>query len=1049
MMMDRDDITPTPDEAAGTKKKKAPARKAKATRAAAEAEGEGDEDTGPSGDEKKTAAKKTTKKTAAKKTTKKAAAKKTAAKKAAAKTASDAEADVEADDDGAEAGGRKKTAKKKAAAKKTAKKKTARKKAAVAVGLDDDLADAGEVDPYFGDDEGGDASGRALVIVESPAKARTINKFLGKDFKVMASMGHVRDLPENDLAVDIEHDFEPHYEPIPSKKKVIGELRKHAANAREIYLACDPDREGEAIAWHIRELLPPTLRRRTSRVTFNQITKDAVRRAFEHPRDIDMNKVNAQQARRILDRIVGFKLSQLLWKKVRRGLSAGRVQSVAVKMVVEREKEIRAFVPVEYWEVDTTLESPRLRGELPPADEPDAPPPWRFDASLVRWRGERLDPAGARIANEEQAREVERLLSHARYEVRSVEQKERRNNPRQPFITSTLQAAASSELGFGAQRTMSIAQSLYEGVTLGDEGAVGLITYMRTDSFNLAPEAVAEAREFIRERFGPAYLPEQPPVYKRGKLAVAAQEAHEAIRPTSVLRTPEQVAPFLDADQLKLYTLIWRRFVACQMTPARYMNMTVDVGVRPADAADGEDVAVLRATGSRLLFDGHLRVSGREQGDRLLPPLEQGEVVELVPPPRIQQKFTQPPPRYTEASLIKMLEKEGIGRPSTYATIIQTIQDRGYVVQRNRALHATTKGEIVTKKLSDFFRDIMDYGYTRNMETNLDRVEGAVEALAPIDSDGGADETVGGAPPPVDDGVAETLPPLDWRELLRGFYHDFSRDLERAHEDMKRVNEDAETTSYPCPKCGTPMQKLYNTREFTQFLGCPKYPECMTRVPLDEEGKPAPEQTVDVKCHKCGKELVLKSGRRGRFFACSGYPECKQTFEVGPDGMPVPKPDVEAKCPDCGEDMVVRRGRTGSFLGCSAYPKCRGTLPLVQDEQGNWKVGERGQRQEMPKVDIKCESCGKPMAIKRSRRGPFLGCTGYPKCRQTAKLPDDIKLPERAKPKPFGEDCEKCGKPLVIREGRRGPFVSCSGYPGCRNTRNLPAGAVAADAPAS
>ncbi len=1044
MMMDHDDTAPTPDDAAG-KKKKAPARKAKATKAKASkaraADDGDDDDDGDGASSGKKAPKK------------KAVAKKKATKKAARAGADDDGAD------GADDGGKKKATKKKAA-KKTAKKKTARKPAAIEFDDGDGLGDGAEVEAFIGDDGGDDdgGSGKALVIVESPAKAKTINKFLGKDFRVMASMGHVRDLPKNDLAIDIEHDFEPHYEPIPEKKKVIGELRKYAANAREIYLACDPDREGEAIAWHIRELLPATLRRRTSRVTFNQITKDAVQRAFEHARDVDMNKVNAQQARRVLDRIVGFKLSQLLWKKVRRGLSAGRVQSVAVKMVVERELEIRAFNPVEYWEVETTLDSPRLRGEGGAADQAAAPaggeahPPWRFDANLVRWRGERLDPAGARIANQEQASEVERLLTDARYEVRSVEQKERRNNPKQPFITSTLQASASSELSFGAQRTMRIAQGLYEGVTIGAEGAVGLITYMRTDSFNLAPEAVAEARDFIQAQFGPAYLPEKPPVYKRGKQAVAAQEAHEAIRPTAVDRTPERMAPFLDADQLKLYTLIWRRFVACQMTPARFMGMTVEVGARPAGAA--EDVGILRATGSRLLFDGHLRVSGREQSDRLLPPLEQGEAIELVPPPRTQQKFTQPPPRYTEASLIKKLESEGIGRPSTYATIIQTIQDRGYVTQVSRALHATTKGEVVTRKLGDYFGDIMDYGYTRNMETNLDRVEGAVEALGPIDSDGGADETVGGASSmgAVSDDDGETLPPLDWRELLRGFYQDFSRDLEKAHEEMKRVNEDAETTSYPCPKCGTPMQKLYNTREFTQFLGCPKYPECMTRVPLDEEGKPAPEQKVDAQCHKCGKDLLLKSGRRGRFFACSGYPDCKQTFEVGPDGMPVAKPDIEAKCPTCSEDMVVRRGRTGSFLGCSAYPKCRGTLPLVQDEQGNWKVGEKGQRQELPKVDVKCDACGKPMAIKRSRRGPFLGCTGYPKCRQTGKLPDDIKLPERAKPQPFGEDCEQCGKPLVVREGRRGPFVSCSGYPGCRNTRNLPAGAVIpspASAPAS
>ncbi|MCO5165892.1 MAG: type I DNA topoisomerase [Planctomycetes bacterium] len=1039
MMIDRHE--PAPDDEA-PKKKKTAAKKKAARSSPAAPEGDGDED-GAS---------------ARKPSRSKAGARKKApaTRKKAAALAHDG-ADDEADGDGATATKKKAGAKKKAGtAKKAASKKKAaatKKKAgarkAAAIEFDDraDRADdVGDVDPFIeGDDDGDGASGKALVVVESPAKAKTINKFLGKDFRVMASMGHVRDLPTSDLGIDIEHDFEPHYEPIPEKKKVIGELRKYAANAREIYLACDPDREGEAIAWHISQLLPSSLKRRVSRVTFNQITKEAVRRAFEAPRDIDMNKVNAQQARRVLDRIVGYKLSQLLWKKVRRGLSAGRVQSVAVKLVVERELEIRAFVPTEYWEVETTLESPRLRAELPPPEPGEQQegqlPPWRFDTSLVRWRGERLDPAGARIANAEQAQEVEGFLAQARYQVRSVEQKERRNNARPPFITSTLQQSASSELSFGAQRTMRIAQGLYEGVNLGEEGAVGLITYMRTDSVSVAPEAIAEVREFIGRSFGANYVPEQPVAHKRGKQKVAAQEAHEAIRPTDVARTPEQMARFLEPDQLKLYTLIWRRFVASQMMPARFMGMTVEVGA--STPGEAEDRAVLRATGSRLLFDGHLRVSGREQGDRLLPPLEQGEAIELVPPPRTQQKFTQPPARYTEASLIKKLEHEGIGRPSTYATIIQTIQDRGYVTQVNRALHATTKGEVVTERLTRFFGDIMAYTYTRDMETNLDRVEGAVEAGGPFDSDGGADETVGGAPPPADDDSGETLPPLDWRELLRGFYQDFSRGLEQAHERMPRVNEDPEVTDYPCPTCGAKMQKLYNTREFTQFLGCPQYPECKTRIPLDEEGKPAPEQKVDAQCHKCGKDLVLKSGRRGRFFACSGYPECKQTFEVGPDGMPVPKPDVEAPCPNCSEPMVVRRGRTGSFLGCSAYPKCRGTLPLVQDAEGKWIVGEKGQRQELPKVDVKCEACGSAMAIKRSRRGPFLGCTGYPKCRQTAKLPDDIKLPERAKPEPFGEDCEQCGKPLVIRQGRRGPFVSCSGYPGCRNTRNLPASAGA------
>jgi DNA topoisomerase-1 len=1026
-MMMMDDETPSSSDE-GAPKKKTPAKKAaKAKPKAGKTSASTDAGDGDGLPAKKKAG-----------TAKKAApAKKVAKKTAAKKAASDDE------EEAAEGGKPAKKTGKKAATKKTAVKKKAGRRNTLDF-EDGGFSDGSDVEPVVegGEDEAGEGGGRALVVVESPAKAKTINKFLGKDFRVMASMGHVRDLVKKDLGIDIENDFEPNYEPIAEKKKVIGELRRYAANAREIYLACDPDREGEAIAWHIRELLPASLRKRTSRVTFNQITKDAVQKAFEKPRDIEMNRVNAQQARRVLDRIVGFKLSQLLWKKVRRGLSAGRVQSVAVRLIVEREQEIRAFKPVEHWQFATTLDAPRLHGLPVPPPEEGADPaavaqlPWRFDANLFRWRGEKLDPdSPTRIASAEQAREVERLLTSSKYVVRSVEQKERRNNPKNPFITSTLQQAGSG-LGYGAQRTMRIAQGLYEGVTLGEEGAVGLITYMRTDSVSVAPEAIAEVREYIGKELGAQYLPETPVIHKR-KAAVAAQEAHEAIRPSSVLRTPESVRQYLENDAFRLYQLIWRRFVASQMMPARYMQMTVEVSA----SHEGEDVGLLRATGSRLLFDGHLRVSGREQNDTLLPAVEEKEALDLVPPVRTEQKFTEPPSRYTEASLVKKLEELGIGRPSTYATIIQTIQDRGYVTQpyRSNSLQATKSGEVVTTKLMDFFTRIMDYGYTRNLEIDLDRVEGAVVAGSGADSDGGADETVGGAIAASDD-VGETLPALDWRELLRGFYQDFSRDLDVATEKMPRVNDNAPVTDTPCPKCGAMMQKITNTKDFSQFLGCPRYPECKTIIALDDSGNPAP--VITAPCPKCGNNLVVKSGSRGRFFACEGYPECKQTFEIGPDNLPLPKPDVEAPCPNCKTPMLVRKGRSGYFLGCPTYPKCRGTLPLKQDAEGNWIVGEKGQRQEMPQVDVKCEACGKPMVIKRSRRGPFLACTGYPKCKATGKLPEGIKLPEKAKPALFGEDCKQCGKPLVIREGRRGPFVSCSGYPECRNTRNLPEGAV-------
>jgi DNA topoisomerase-1 len=989
-----------------------------------------------------------------------APAKKKAApkKKAAAKTPGGAKAAAPAaDDEGAEEATPTKAAKKKAgkkapagktAAKKApaSKKKAPGKKRGAEPGMGDLLDEP--VDGYGDAEEGGDdtdgeeaGTGRALVIVESPAKAKTINKYLGSGYRVIASMGHVRDIPKERLGIDVDNQFEVEYEPIAEKKKVIGDLRKFAKNAREIFLCPDPDREGEAIAWHIAELIRGQHKGPLSRVTFNQITKEAIQKAFEHPRAIDMNKVNAQQARRVLDRLVGYKLSQLLWKKVRRGLSAGRVQSVAVKLVVERELEIQAFRPKEYWEIDGLFDSPRLRGSEPPAPVPPPPaegskepppelPPYRFQAKIVTVKGEKIDTDDRPLTAAEAA-ELDASLPTAAWRVASVVQRERSSKPRPPFITSSLQQAASSELSFGAKRTMQVAQGLYEGVDIGSEGTVGLITYMRTDSFALAPEAVAEARTYIDREFGKAYLPEAPNVYKRVGLKVQAQEAHEAIRPTSVDRTPDSLAAHLSPEQLRLYTLIWRRFVACQMTPARFMGLTVDVAARLRAASD--DAATFRATGSTLLFDGHLKVSGRDQSDRLLPPLVQDEALDLVPPLVKAQKFTQPPARFSEASLVKKLEAEGIGRPSTYAAIIQTIQDRGYVSQVSRAFHATTKGIIVTKKLEEFFGNIMSYGYTRDLETNLDRVEGAVEqtdAASDVDADDSVD---------IELGEGKTLSALDWRELLAAFYKDFSSDLDKAMTQMKGVNEEPQVTDYPCPKCGAMMVKMFNTREFSQFLGCPNYKDgCKTTVPLDENGKPAPAQEIDAKCPKCGKQLVSKSGRRGRFFACSGYPECKETFECGPDGLPLPKPQIQAECPKCKGDMTVRKGRTGSFLGCTSYPECKGTLPLVQNPDGTWAIGQRAARREMPDPKVKCEQCGSPMAIKMSRRGPFLGCSAYPKCKATGKLPEGIELPKREPPKLFGEDCDQCGKPLVVREGQRGPFVSCSGYPKCRNTKNLP-----------
>jgi DNA topoisomerase-1 len=860
-----------------------------------------------------------------------------------------------------------------------------------------------------------EGKGKSLVIVESPAKAKTINKFLGKAFLVKASYGHVRDLPEKSIAVDIENNFEPVYEPLAAKKKVISELRRAARDAEHVYLACDMDREGEAIAWHISEILKKP-KDQYSRVTFNEITKSAIEKAFQSPRDLDMKKVNAQQARRILDRIVGYKLSPLLWKKVKRGLSAGRVQSVAVKLVAEREKEIRAFTPIEYWHLQATLaklDAP----PAPPAPPPPPPPkegeepakieaaplgPGRFFAKLVQLGDEKLDPEKFRIKNEAEALALKKELETTPFSVASVKKAERKENPSPPFITSTLQQAASSKYGFATKRTMRIAQQLYEGVELGDEGSVGLITYMRTDSTNLAAEAVEEARGFIKSEFGDRYLPDEARVYKRDAKS-GAQEAHEAIRPTSALRTPQALRKFLNDEQHKVYSLIWERFVACQMPAAVFLATTVDVKAGRA---------IFRATGRIVVFDGHQRVSGvpKKEGEALLPELSEEEKLNLD---RLldSQHFTQPPARYNEGSLVKEMEKLGIGRPSTYATIISTIQDRGYVRQEGRRLFATALGEIVTDKLSKHFHEVMDTAFTSEMENKLDRIE---------------DENA------------------DWKKVLGDFYKPFEKDLEAASTQMIGLNENPEESNIPCKKCGRMMVKMWNKIDFNQFLGCPGYKtdECKETMPLDEKGAPQVPEETDEECPECGSSMVIRAGRRGRYLSCSAYPACKVTRELADEGQGQLMPELEAECELCGKKMLVRRGRFGTFLGCTGYPECKSTRPIVMDASGKAVAGDKKAAENLPKVDVKCEKCGSPMAIRRSGRGPFLGCTAYPKCRGTAQLTEEMKaaLPAPPPPKEFGEDCEVCGKPLVIRTGRRGPFAACSGYPECKNTKQITAG---------
>jgi len=702
---------------------------------------------------------------------------------------------------------------------------------------------------------------KSVVIVESPAKARTIKKYLGPGYAVRASMGHVRDLPKSKLGVDIEDGFKPTYVTLRNRSAALKKVKDAAKGADRVYLAPDPDREGEAIAWHIVQAckLPA---KKIYRVTFNEITKRAVQEAFKHPGEIDMAKVNAQQARRVLDRIVGYQLSPLLWKKVAKGLSAGRVQSVAVRLIVDREKEIRAFEAEEYW---------KITARLAPAGEGEEQ---AFEAELAEWKDGPFRPSKG-----EEARAIADALGGADYAVEGVEKKRQKSSPPPPFSTSLLQQRASTVLGFSARRTMRIAQQLYEGVEIGDEGSVGLITYMRTDSFRVSREALAECRDVVGEMFGPDYLHPKDRVYKSRK---GAQEAHEAVRPTSARRTPEQMRSFLTADQNKLYTLIWNRSVATQMKDALY-DVT-DVTVR---AADG----LFKAKGRVCFFDGFTRVAGAKDAKELqeLPPLEPGAGLELLAL-EPSQHFTKPPPRYTEASLVRTLEREGIGRPSTYATIISTVQERGYVRQEKRAFHATDLGIVVTDLLLESFPRIMDVQFTSAMEEKLDKIE---------------EEHV------------------DWVAVLEEFYGVFKVNLEKAQEGMKRV-KGAEVEGEVCPDCGKPLVERWS--KYGRFLGCSGYPECKhikREEPAGEGG-----EAVEVACEKCGKPMVVKTGRRGRFLACSGYPECRNTRKLGRDGKPAPPPEpTDEVCDKCGAPMVIRVGRRGKFVACSAFPKCRNTRP--------------------------------------------------------------------------------------------------------------------------
>lgn len=824
-------------------------------------------------------------------------------------------------------------------------------------------------------------SGKHLVIVESPTKAKTINKYLGSDYTVMASVGHVRDLPKGAPkgsksevpGVDVESDFAPTYEVLPAKKKTVNELKKAAGNAVDVWFATDLDREGEAIAWHLSQSLGVP-RGQTKRVVFNAITKSEIANAFSQPRTIDQNRVDAQQARRILDRIVGYQVSPLLWKKVAGGLSAGRVQSVGVRLVVEREREIEGFIPDEFWKITGYFTTrPDRADELSTAwrawlaEQPDGKEPtlkqrnrWLDQhrgvrAELVEFSGEpfKVDDHDRTLAiaqelgfvlddtkqwEEANGRGPARFLTSyaghvannqekqgVHFRVQTIQTKRATTRPSAPFITSTLQQAAANQMGFKLRRTMRIAQDLYEGVDIhGAEGQTGLITYMRTDSTHLAPEAQQMARQYIEKNFGQDYLPVKPNVFTSSNKS--AQEAHEAIRPTDVLITPDRVQRDLSSDQYKLYQLIWNRFVSCQMKPAQWDSTTVFIAAH-GDEGQGKDSSpatpkgMFKATGRTLVFDGFYKVTGlpRDSGEAILPDLHEDQDVapfHLDP----TQHFTQPPPRYTEASLQKKLEEEGIGRPSTYAPIIQTIQDRKYVDQlgpKDRRLYATDLGKVVTDKLVEAFPTIMDVAYTRLMETELDKIE---------DED------------------------HDWVQMLREFYGPFKEQLEKAHELMTHAKAETEPAPFDCQKCGAPT--VYRFGRNGRFLSCSRYPDCDYAAPVDRTGNVIGPQMTDITCPICGEAMTKRTGRFGPFLGCQNYPSCKGILNLdakkGTVKLPKTPPLItEIACPSCDSPLNLRDSKRGFWLACSTFPKCRGRAAWLKIEPDQQKALEKGWQQHL------------------------------------------------------------------------------------------------------
>jgi DNA topoisomerase-1 len=847
----------------------------------------------------------------------------------------------------------------------------------------------------------GSARGKHLVIVESPTKAKTINKYLGKDYAVMASVGHVRDLPSRNPkgaknpvpGVDLENRFEPTYEVMSGKKKTVDDLKKAAREAEDVWFATDLDREGEAIAWHLAQALDVPLEN-AKRVVFNAITRQEIEQAFDNPRGIDRAKVDAQQARRILDRIVGYQVSPLLWKKVAGGLSAGRVQSVAVRLVVEREREIEQFVPDEYWRITGYFATdPDKAPELAQAwqdwfNSSQQPPTVKernawlsknrcLKAELTELDGQKFEPEDRQAAlkaarrlgfqlDETKEWEDEKAKGPAQhrcqylgrvdkapeYWVEAIQTKRTTTKPSPPFITSTMQQTAANRLGFSLQRTMRIAQQLYEGVDLkGSRGQTALITYMRTDSTHLSGQAIGMARDYIGDRFGDQYLPNKPNQYTTSNQQ--AQEAHEAIRPTDITLTPQEIGPALTQEQYKLYDLIWRRFVACQMTPAQWDSTTVWIATSPTGASEPE--ARFKATGRTLVFDGHLKVMGVPQGDDVILPEELAQQQRVAPidlDP--SQHFTQPPPRYTEASLQKKLEEEGIGRPSTYAPIIQTIQDRNYVEQispRDRRLMATDLGKVVTDMLVQAFPNIMDVPYTREMESELDQIEENRH---------------------------------DWRKMLSDFYTPFRDRLEQAHEQLQHAKAVTEPAPYTCPKCGAGTE--YRFGKNGQFLACERFSAPPEEVTLEghegtyllykARGKARPKLVNQETGQRLGWTRLSKADKDRLQKLSEAMEECDYAAPTDAEGRPLEAEYTDIQCPECGARMTKRSGRYGPFLGCENYPSCKGIVKLDP------KKGTVVHPKTPPlTTDQPCPKCEAPLYLRDSKRGLWLSCSTFPKCR--------------------------------------------------------------------